>query len=217
MTSVLSRFAVILNTVFGRNKKSVETEAASTTVAAEPVVETQNHKGHGYTAPKGRPTPSRKEREAARRTPLVPADRKAAKEAQREADREFRAKQQMALQTGDERYLPVNDRGPQRRYIRDYVDARFNVGDFMLIILLAIFIVGLFTRAFQQYTVLAMWAFILLWVIDYFILWRGLKKKLTEKFGSIEPRSGFYAFNRSMMIRRFRLPKPQVKRGEYPQ
>ncbi|WP_421084105.1 DUF3043 domain-containing protein [Rothia nasimurium] len=202
--------------MFGRNKKSVDTEQAVETSATEPVASDPQPTAHGYTPPKGRPTPSRKEREAARRTPLVPADRKAAKEAQREADREFRAKQQQALQTGDERYLPVNDRGPQRRYIRDYVDARFNVGDFMLIVILAIFIVGLFTPAFQQYTVLAMWAFILLWIIDYMILWRGLKKKLTEKFGSIEPRSGFYAFNRSMMIRRFRLPKPQVKRGEYP-
>ncbi|WP_326503010.1 DUF3043 domain-containing protein [Rothia nasimurium] len=170
----------------------------------------------GYTAPKGRPTPSRKEREAARRTPLVPADRKAAKNAQREADREFRAKQQQALQTGDERYLPANDRGPQRRYIRDYVDARFNVGDIMIIVILAVFIVGLFSPSMQQYTILLMWGMILLWVIDYMIMWRGLKKKLTEKFGSIEPRSGFYAFNRVMMLRRFRLPKPQVKRGEYP-
>lgn len=202
--------------MFGRNKKSSE-NAGSVVVDATPVAsETPETTQPGYTAPKGRPTPSRKEREAARRTPLVPADRKAAKDAQREADREFRAKQQQALQTGDERYLPANDRGPQRRYIRDYVDARFNVGDIMIIVILAVFIVGLFSPSMQQYTILLMWGMILLWAIDYMIMWRGLKKKLTEKFGSIEPRSGFYAFNRVMMIRRFRLPKPQVKRGEYP-
>ncbi|MBF0807849.1 DUF3043 domain-containing protein [Rothia nasimurium] len=202
--------------MFGRNKKSSE-NAGSVVADATPVAsETPEATQSGYTAPKGRPTPSRKEREAARRTPLVPADRKAAKDAQREADREFRAKQQQALQTGDERYLPANDRGPQRRYIRDYVDARFNVGDIMIIVILAVFIVGLFSPSMQQYTILLMWGMILLWVIDYMIMWRGLKKKLTEKFGSIEPRSGFYAFNRVMMIRRFRLPKPQVKRGEYP-
>lgn len=202
--------------MFGRNKKSSE-NAGSVVAEAAPVAnETPETTQPGYTAPKGRPTPSRKEREAARRTPLVPADRKAAKDAQREADREFRAKQQQALQTGDERYLPANDRGPQRRYIRDYVDARFNVGDIMIIVILAVFIVGLFSPSMQQYTILLMWGMILLWAIDYMIMWRGLKKKLTEKFGSIEPRSGFYAFNRVMMIRRFRLPKPQVKRGEYP-
>ncbi|WP_237206626.1 DUF3043 domain-containing protein [Rothia nasimurium] len=202
--------------MFGRNKKSSE-NAGSVVAEATPVAsEAPETTQPGYTAPKGRPTPSRKEREAARRTPLVPADRKAAKDAQREADREFRAKQQQALQTGDERYLPANDRGPQRRYIRDYVDARFNVGDIMIIVILAVFIVGLFSPSMQRYTILLMWGMILLWVIDYMIMWRGLKKKLTEKFGSIEPRSGFYAFNRVMMLRRFRLPKPQVKRGEYP-
>ncbi|MDY3049339.1 MAG: DUF3043 domain-containing protein [Rothia sp. (in: high G+C Gram-positive bacteria)] len=202
--------------MFGRSKKQEEASLApdEQVTPAQPQQEDQS-KG-SYTAPKGRPTPSRKEREAARRTPLVPADRKAAKEAEREADRELRAKQQLALQTGDERYLPVNDRGPQRRYIRDYVDARFNLGDIMLIVILAVFIVGLFSPGTQQYTVLFMWAMILLWIADYYIMWRKLKKKLEAKFGSLEPRSGLYAFNRVMMIRRFRLPKPQVKRGEYP-
>lgn len=199
--------------MFGRNKK---TEDVQEEVQQASLSQPENTSS-SYTAPKGRPTPSRKEREAARRTPLVPADRKAAKEAQREADREFRARQQHALQTGDERYLPANDKGPQRRYIRDYVDARINVGDYLLVLILASFIVGLFAPGFQQYSVLVMWAFILLWILDYSIMWRGLKKKLTDKFGEIEPRSGFYAFNRVMMIRRFRLPKPMVKRGDYPQ
>lgn len=198
--------------MFGRNKK---TEDVQEEVQQASLSQPENTSS-SYTAPKGRPTPSRKEREAARRTPLVPADRKAAKEAQREADREFRARQQHALQTGDERYLPANDKGPQRRYIRDYVDARINVGDYLLVLILASFIVGLFAPGFQQYSVLVMWAFILLWILDYSIMWRGLKKKLTDKFGEIEPRSGFYAFNRVMMIRRFRLPKPMVKRGDYP-
>lgn len=202
--------------MFGRNKNSVETAETTAVDSAPPAASSKNNGPANYTPPKGRPTPSRKEREAARRTPLVPADRKAAKEAQRAAEREFRAKQQHALQTGDERYLPLNDRGPQRRYIRDYVDARFNVGDFMLIIVLLIFIIGLVVPSTQQFTALLMWVMILLWILDYFIMWRKLKKKLTEKFTTVEPRSGLYAFNRVMMIRRFRLPKPQVERGNYP-
>lgn len=202
--------------MFGRNKKSSVTESQQSAGSVAAEAANQTPADPKYTAPKGRPTPSRKEREAARRTPLVPVDRKAAKEAEREANRELRVRQQHALQTGDERYLPVNDRGPQRRYIRDFVDARFNVGDVLIPIILITFIVGLFTPAFQQYSILVMWAFILLWFLDYWFMWRKLKKKLLEKFGSIEPRSGFYAFNRTMMIRRFRLPKPQVARGDYP-
>ena len=46
-----------------------------------------------------------------------------------------RERQNDALMGGDQRYLPAVDRGSQRRYIRDYVDARRNLGDFMLAIL----------------------------------------------------------------------------------
>ena len=34
--------------------------------------------------------------------------------------------------TGDEANLPLRDKGPAKRFIRDYVDARWNVGEFML-------------------------------------------------------------------------------------
>lgn len=202
--------------MFGRKNKVAETESQQSAGSVR-VESTETHLSDPkYTPPKGRPTPSRKEREAARRTPLVPADRKAAKDAEKAANREYRMKQQQAMQTGDERYLPINDRGPQRRYIRDFVDARFNVGDVLLPVILLTFIIGLFTQTFQEYSILMMWVFILIWILDFWILWRKLKPKLIEKFGAVEPRSGFYTFNRSMMVRRFRLPKPQVARGQYP-
>lgn len=65
-------------------------------------------------------------------------------------------------------------------------------------------------------SVYAMYALMILWVVDYFILWRGLKKKLIAKFGEVQRGSGMYAFNRVMMIRRMRRPVPMVKYGEYP-
>ena len=34
--------------------------------------------------------------------------------------------------TGDERHLPLRDKGPVRRFIRDYVDARFSIGEILL-------------------------------------------------------------------------------------
>lgn len=169
-----------------------------------------------YTAPKGRPTPSRKEREAARKKPLVVTDRKAAKAAEREALREQRAREQRALQTGDEKYMPLKDKGKQRRYIRDYVDARFNVGDYMLLILFVLLILGWVIPGAQLQFTFAMWALLLLFVLDLWSMWRGLKKKLLAKFGDVETGATMYACNRAMMIRRLRLPKPQVKRGQYP-
>lgn len=65
-------------------------------------------------------------------------------------------------------------------------------------------------------SVYAMYALMILWVVDYFILWRSLKKKLIAKFGEVQRGSGMYAFNRMMMIRRMRRPVPMVKYGEYP-
>ena len=65
-------------------------------------------------------------------------------------------------------------------------------------------------------SVYAMYAAMLLWVIDYFILWRGLKKKLIAKFGEVQRGGGMYTFNRVMMVRRWRRPVPMVKYGEYP-
>lgn len=166
---------------------------------------------------KGRPTPTRREREAARKRPLVPDDRKEAKQKEREAAREARLRQNQAMQTGDDRYLPARDRGPQRRYVRDYVDARFNIGDYFIIILIVIFVLGLvMPLPIQQYTIYVMWIFIAIWILDFFLLWRKLKKLVVAKFGSVEPGSAMYVFNRVMMIRKLRMPKPQVKRGEYP-
>ena len=83
-------------------------------------------------AGKGRPTPRRKTAEAANRRPLVPQDRKAAAKDARAAQRAERDKQYAAMQTGDERYMPAKDKGPVRRYIRQYVDARWSLGELFL-------------------------------------------------------------------------------------
>ncbi|HSU47182.1 MAG TPA: DUF3043 domain-containing protein, partial [Arthrobacter sp.] len=83
-------------------------------------------------AGKGAPTPSRKEQEAARKRPLVPNDRAAAKTADREARREEQARMRRAMDTGEERFLPVRDKGPQKRFARDFVDARFSLGEYVM-------------------------------------------------------------------------------------
>ena len=78
--------------MFGRKQAPVE--------ASPPTAETTEATGSG----KGRPTPSRKEAEAARKQSLrVPKDPKAAKKAARERDREARSQQRAALMAGDER------------------------------------------------------------------------------------------------------------------
>jgi hypothetical protein len=81
---------------------------------------------------KNRPTPKRRDQEAANKRPLIVTDRKVARSKDKVARREGMAKQRAGMLAGDERYLPARDKGPRRRFIRDSVDARWNIGEFML-------------------------------------------------------------------------------------
>ena len=92
---------------------------------------------------KGAPTPKRNAQEAARKRPLVPEDRKASKAAERVAVQDQRVKMRQALDTGDEKFLPLRDKGPQKRYVRDFVDARFSLGEYLMFGALVFVIVSL--------------------------------------------------------------------------
>ncbi|WP_298227383.1 DUF3043 domain-containing protein [Gryllotalpicola sp.] len=166
-------------------------------------------------AGKGRATPSRKEREAARKQPIVAADRKAARVRARAQDAETREKKRIGMAAGDERYLPARDKGPQRRYARDFVDARFSFGEFMIPVVV-IFLVGSFVPAISQYILFAVWAYVILAIIDGFIIGAQLRRRLSAKFGTAERGVSWYAAMRALQLRRLRVPKPQAARGQYP-
>ena len=68
---------------------------------------------------KGHATPSRREREAANLRPLVSRDRKAGNKASRAKMADSREKARIGMANGVEAYLPMKDKGVQRRYIRD--------------------------------------------------------------------------------------------------
>ena len=168
-------------------------------------------------AGKGRPTPKRKVSEAANKRPLVaPTTKKASREqAKAQRDIEYRA-----MQTGDERNMPAKDRGPVRRFIRDSVDARWNLGEFFLP-MAAVFLVIQFALAktgFAVFAILALYVYIIAAVIDVWLMWRGLKKRLVAKFGieQIPRGAAMYAVLRAFQIRPSRMPKAQVKHGQRP-
>jgi hypothetical protein len=167
---------------------------------------------------KGRPTPTRKEAQAAKAQPLVGNRDRGAMKAQRAKQAEAREQARLGMMRGDERFLGPRDKGPQRRYVRDYVDARFNIGEwlipFMVVILLAMFLPG----PIQVVSVLVVWGFVILAVIDAIFLGFSLKRKLAEKFGADRVESGFrwYAAMRAFQFRMLRMPKPQVKRFQFP-
>jgi hypothetical protein len=168
---------------------------------------------------KNRPTPKRRDQEAANRRPLVETDRKAARTADRDKRREAQLKQRQAMVTGDEAHLPARDKGPVRRYIRDYVDARWNLGEFMLPVMLVVLALS-FIRSAAVFAIVSIGVYGLLLVAaaDGFFMWRTLKKKLIAKFGEDQLGRGqaMYAVMRTFQLRRSRMPRPQVKRGEYP-
>ncbi len=194
--------------MFGRSKTN---SAQPTDDAAHPARE----------GAKNRPTPKRKEQEAKRRQPLVVTDRKAARDADRLKRRESQLRMREAMQTGDDRYLPARDKGQVKRFIRDHVDARRNVGEFLLPVMVIVLAMTFLTRQLPGlYLVIFVltYGIIAVGVIDAWLMWRGLKRRLVEKFGAtgIPKGSVMYAVMRAMQMRRTRQPRPQVSRGQYP-
>ena len=82
---------------------------------------------------KGRPTPTRREAQAAARDRAKGAkNKKQATKLLRQGRAEQNAKMRQGMRTGDERYLPARDQGKVRRYIRDLVDSRLCLAEFLL-------------------------------------------------------------------------------------
>jgi hypothetical protein len=173
---------------------------------------------------KNRPTPRRRDQEAARRQPLVIADRKQAKQVDRAKRREQTARTRQAMLTGDDSGLPARERGPVRRYMRDYIDARRNLAEFMLPVMLLVLALSFVRPRSGSGTILFFvttltYAVLLTAVVDTFLLWRRLRGKLAAKFGDEAAGAkgnGMYAAMRAFQMRRSRMPRPMVKRGEYP-
>jgi hypothetical protein len=165
---------------------------------------------------KGRPTPRRRDREAALRRPLVANSRKDARE--RMAKQRERARLGMA--NGEERFLAQRDKGPQRKWSRDYVDARWNFGEFLIPVMFAVIIATFLPSVEAQFIAIAvLWGFFLLTIIDSIIVGNLVRRGLREKYGldNVENGVRWYSAMRALQMRGLRLPKPQVKRGEKPQ
>jgi hypothetical protein len=201
--------------VFNRSKSDAPTAGSDANEAAKAQAEE-------VASGKGRATPSRKEREAANRRPLVPADRKAARVADRGRMRTERERQQAGLAAGDERFLPVRDKGPQKKYARDFVDARWSVGEFLVPVVVVLLLVTFLPfpadvkNQVSSYVLIVVWAFFLLTVIDCLVMGGLLARRLREKHGNVERGVRWYASMRAIQLRPLRMPKPQVKRGQAP-
>ncbi|MDE0572948.1 DUF3043 domain-containing protein [Demequina sp. B12] len=169
---------------------------------------------------KGRPTPKRKDQEAANRRSVMD-DGKADVKARKAKERALRDREYQALRAGDEANMPYEHRGPERRFLRDWVDARWSIGEFLLPLALAFVLASLFTAQMGPIgglLVLVFYGIVLIAAVETFIMVRRVKKHFIAKFGQERlPRGwSFYVISRALNLRRFRLPKPKVSRGEFP-
>jgi Flp pilus assembly protein TadB len=163
---------------------------------------------------KGRPTPTRKEAEAlARAKARAPRNRKEEAARQREFRTEESKKIRSAMKSGEEKYLMPRDKGPVRRFIRDYVDSRFTIVE-LLIPLLLVTIVLQFTGLYNAASLIMLASFLFV-IVDMVLLRIRLRKELTRRFPD-ESLKGttYYAIMRSLQMKFMRLPKAQVKIGQ---
>lgn len=179
---------------------------------------------------KGRPTPKRKDAQAAKRRDLIPADRKLAKQQARARQEEMWRRQQEAMDSGDERYMPARDKGRSRRFLRDVIDSRWSISELvlpaMIFMILSLMLTAALVSVVNPETAALVlntitwvtYGLLLFSVFETTFIYYRAKKQFTQKFPHEDwvPRGWFYAFSRLIMARRWRQPKPQVVRGERP-
>ncbi|MBS2538437.1 DUF3043 domain-containing protein [Catenulispora sp. NF23] len=153
-------------------------------------------------AAKGRPTPTRREAELARKQRLsgLSADPKKAKRQNRQRDFEAQTERQHG--------------GPVKQFARDYVDSRFRIAEFFIVFAILLFVVASVPSVALLSVVLWLVMLVAI-VIDSVLLVRGVKREAHKRFPNADlGRIGWYSLMRSMQFRKWRLPKPRLKRGE---
>lgn len=168
---------------------------------------------------KGRPTPTRSQAQAERRRPLVGAGT-ASKERRREMRRESFARTQDAYRTEDQRYLPERDRGQVRRYVRDVVDGRRNLGQYFLPAALVVLGASLVpVEVTRLVSFIGLYTVLGVVTLDSFLVFRTVRADVRDAFGAdtvVRGGHGWYGVTRALQMRRMRRPLPQVKHGEAP-
>ncbi len=162
---------------------------------------------------KGKPTPKRKEAQAKLKvSSLSPAASKEAKKALKEQSRVRRLETRAAYMRGEESALPVRDKGPARRFVRNYVDERKSVTEYFLVFIMVILFLTVIPSPAVQLAAIALMYSAMIWVaLDGFLLSRRIKKIVAAKFPDESTKGiGLYGWMRSTQLRRLRAPAPQV-------
>jgi hypothetical protein len=172
----------------------------------------------GLTQAKGRPTPKRSEAERRRRQPFAaPADRKEASRQSKDRDRTDRARRAEALKRGEEWELPPKDKGPVRKFARDYVDSRRGITQYYLFAVVAFFILNYSLRNSPVVGVIdyALVALLLVCVAEVMYVGNRVVRLVNKRFPGESTRGlKVYVALRAAQLPRLRMPAPKVKPGE---
>ncbi len=166
---------------------------------------------------KGKATPKRKDAVAATKvnsitSPVTKADRSK----NREALKASRAAARAAYMRGDENALPARDRGPAKRFVRDYIDSRRSLGEYFLPLMIFVLVLTLIPSAeIRLVAILFMYAVMLYSVLYGFYVSNKIKKIVADRFpGESTKGLGLYGWLRSTQMRKLRAPAPQKKLGD---
>ncbi|WP_223394526.1 DUF3043 domain-containing protein [Nocardioides rotundus] len=183
----------------------------------EPEPETSTTPADEGVTGKGRPTPKRRDAEAAAKARAkAPRTRKEQAAARREQRAKANERVREAMRTGDDKNLPARDKGPVRRFIRDFVDVRLSYVELLLPLLVIYLVLGWTgSTAAAGWANAVLLALLLLVAIDLVIMRFRLRRELTRRFPDA-PLKGTtsYAVTRSLQMKFMRLPKAQVKMGQ---
>ena len=186
---------------------------------------------------KGRPTPSRREAQGRKRGPVAPApmtraeartrrkelknsmskeERKAAS-----AERRTQANERRELMMqGDDRYLPIRDKGPVKAYVRDLVDSKRHVSTMFIPLAVAVMVFMFVTVNMPQLAgipMLLLLAMVIIMGVEGVLTGRRINNRVRERWPDTTEtgfRLGWYAFMRTTQLRRMRIPRPRVKPGD---
>ena len=166
---------------------------------------------------KGRPTPTRKEREAANLKPLVGNKSKEAREQARIQQRDSRLKARAAMMAGEEKYLLGRDQGPQRKIAREIIDGRYTLIEGLMPLMIVFLIVTSITPVAANNLITLVMVLVLFVVsMEATIMHRMIGSRIKERLGSttkMQKGTWFYVFTRGMQPRPLRIPKPKPRRS----
>jgi hypothetical protein len=173
---------------------------------------------------KGRPTPKRRDAAPRRQPVSAPKTRKETNEWRKQQTTQARpnsvtggpkmtsAELRAARMRGDESALTRRDKGPVRKYARDYVDTHRMAANFLLL-LVPLYLVAL------RFPYLSAATAILLVVLlgECYFTARKIRRQAIAKFGETRETTlglTFYVAGRAYLPRRMRVPKPRFKPGD---